>query len=108
MPKGFKLPSDHRKYDGAEDPKTWLKDHLTAVRCSGGTKTTAMQSLQLHLRGSTRAWLESRPVGSIHDWDELKRIFIRNFQATYRRPASIEELRACTQRHNEPIRAYIQ
>ncbi len=59
MPKGFKLPSDHRKYDRAKEPKT-------AVRCSGGTKTTAMQSLQLHLRSSARAWLESLPAGSIH------------------------------------------
>ena len=108
MPRGFKLPSDHRKYDGSEEPKTWLQDHLTAVRCCNGTKVTAMQSLQLHLRGPARTWLESLPPNSIHDWSELKKTFIRNFNATYKRPASIEEVRACIQRHNEPVRSYIQ
>ena len=55
MPKGFKLTSETPKYDGLLEPRTWLEDYLTAVRCQGGTKNTAMQYQQLQLTGSARA-----------------------------------------------------
>jgi hypothetical protein len=31
-------------------------------------------------------------------WDELKRQFTSNFNSTYKRPASTEEVKACTQK----------
>jgi hypothetical protein len=49
VPKGFKLPHDQQKYDGSQEPTLWLSDYLQAVQILGGTKATAMQSLQLHL-----------------------------------------------------------
>jgi hypothetical protein len=49
VPKGFKLPHDQQKYDGSQEPKLWLSDYLQAVQILGGTRATAMQSLQLHL-----------------------------------------------------------
>ena len=55
MPKGFKLTFKTPKYDSLLEPRTWLEDYLTAVRCQGGTKNTAMQYLQLQLTGSARA-----------------------------------------------------
>jgi hypothetical protein len=66
MPRGFKLPNDLPKYDGQQEPSVWLEDYLTAVRFHQGTKTTAMQCLQLQLKGSARAWLKSLRLGSIH------------------------------------------
>lgn len=108
MPKCFKLPSDTPKYDGLQEPKTWLDDYLTAVRCQGGSKTTAMQSLQLQLKGSARAWLKGLPEGSVSSWNDLVYSFVWNFQSTYKRPRSIEEPRACAQRSGESIRSYIQ
>jgi hypothetical protein len=53
VPKGFKLPHDQQKYDGSQEPQSWLSDYLQAVKILGGTKETAMQSLQLHLTGTT-------------------------------------------------------
>jgi hypothetical protein len=53
VPKGFKLPHDQHKYDGSQEPTLWLSHYLQAVQILGGTKVTAMQSLQLHL---TDAW----------------------------------------------------
>src|SRR5664279_4111160 len=108
MPKNFKLTSETPKYDGTLEPKTWLEDYLTAVRCQRGTRTTAMQYLQLHLTVSACAWLKSLPAGSIRSWEQLAHDFAKNFQATFKRPASIEELRSCKQKHGESIRAYIQ
>jgi hypothetical protein len=54
VPKGFKLPHDQQKYDGSQEPQSWLSDYLQTVKILGGTKETAMQSLQLHLTGATR------------------------------------------------------
>jgi hypothetical protein len=45
VPKGFKLPYDQQKYDGSQEPQSWLSDYLQAVKILGGTKETAMQSL---------------------------------------------------------------
>jgi hypothetical protein len=65
VPKGFKLPHDQQKYDGSQEPTLWLSDYLQAVQILGGTKATAMQSLQLHLTGAARSWLNTIPNESI-------------------------------------------
>jgi hypothetical protein len=57
--KGFRLPHDQQKYDGSQEPTLWLSDYLQAVQILGGTKATAMQSLQLHLTGAARSWLNT-------------------------------------------------
>ena len=67
-----------------------------------------MQCLQLQLQGAAQAWLNNLPRGSIRRWDELVYSFVRNIKSTYKRPASIEELRCCQQRSGESLRFYIQ
>jgi hypothetical protein len=52
IPKEFKLPHDQQKYDGSQEPRSWLSDYLQAVRILGGSKETSMQSL--HLTGAAR------------------------------------------------------
>jgi hypothetical protein len=93
--KGFKLPHDQEKYDGSQEPMLWLSDYLQAVQILGGTRAMAMQSLQLHLTGAARSWLNTLPNESIGSWGELENQFARNFRSTYKRPASLEESRAC-------------
>jgi hypothetical protein len=82
VPKGFKLPHDQQKYDGSQEPKLWLLDYLQAVQILGGTRATAMQSLQLHLTDATRSWLSTLPNDSIGSWGELESQFTRNFCLT--------------------------
>jgi hypothetical protein len=108
VPKGFKLPHDQDKYDGSQEPTLWLSDYLQAVQILGGTKVTAMQSLQLHLTGAARSWLNTLPDESIGSWGELERQFTRNFHSTYKHLASLEEVKACVQRKGETLRSYIQ
>jgi hypothetical protein len=57
VPKGFKLPHDQQKYDGSQEPQSWLSDYLQTIKILGETKETAMQSLQLHLTDAARSWL---------------------------------------------------
>jgi hypothetical protein len=95
VPKGFKLPHDQQKYDGSQEPKLWLSDYLHAVQILGGTRATTMQSLQLHLTGAARSWLSILPNDSIGSWGELESQFTRNFCSTYKRLASLEEVKSC-------------
>jgi hypothetical protein len=46
--------------------------------------------------------------GTIGSWKELTKQFMSNFKSTYKRPASIEEVKACVQQCNETLRSYIQ
>jgi hypothetical protein len=64
VPKRFKLPHDQEKYDGSQEPTLWLSDYLQAVQILGGTRATVMQSLQLHLTGAARSWLNTLPNDS--------------------------------------------
>jgi hypothetical protein len=63
----------------------------------GGTKETTMQSLQLHLTGAASSWLSKLERGTIRSWEELTKQFMSNFKSTYKRPTSIEEVKACVQ-----------
>jgi hypothetical protein len=108
VPKGFKLPHDQEKYDGSQEPTLWLSDYLQAVQILRGTRATAMQSLQLHLTGVAWSWLNTLPNDSIGSSGELESQFVRNFRSTYKRPASLEEVKSCVQRRDETLRSYIQ
>jgi hypothetical protein len=108
VPKGFKLPHDQEKHDGSQEPTLWLSDYLQAVQILGGTRATAMQSLQLHLTGATRSWLNTLPNVSIGSWGELESQFAINFCSTYKRPASLEEVKLCIQKRDKTLRSYIQ
>jgi hypothetical protein len=108
VPKGFKLPHDKEKYDGSQEPTLWLSDYLQAVQILGGIRATTMQSLQLHLTGAARSWLNTLPNDSIRSWGELESQFARNFCSTYKRPASLEEVKPCIQHKGETLRSYIQ
>jgi hypothetical protein len=108
VPKGFKLPHDQQKYDGSQEPTLWLLDYLQAVQILGGTRATIMQSLQLHLTGAARSWLNTLPNESIGSWGELENQFASNFRSTYKRPTSLEEIKSCVQRKGKTLRSYIQ
>jgi hypothetical protein len=108
VPKGLKLSHDQQKYDGSQEPTLWLSDYLQAVQILRGTRATAMQSLQLHLTGAARSWLNTLPNDSIGSWGELEGQFARNFRSTYKRPTSLEEVKSCMQRRDETLRSYIQ
>jgi hypothetical protein len=80
VPKGFKLPHDQQKYDGSQEPSSWLSDYLQAVRILGGSKEKAMQSLLLHLTGTARSWLSKLERETIGSWEELTKAIYKQLQ----------------------------
>ena len=95
MPRKFKLGTEVKEFDGTQDPRTWLKDYLTAVKCQKGTKNTAMQYLNLSLEASACTGIKNRPHRQYRSWEELEYDFEKNFSATCKRPSSSEELQSC-------------
>jgi hypothetical protein len=108
VPAGFKLPDNFKKFDGLQDPEDWPVDYLEMVKLTGGTRATAMQSIQVHLSGAARSWIKKLPPGSIDSWGSFEDVFVKNFRSTCKKPASLEELRACRQKPDESMRKYIQ
>jgi hypothetical protein len=60
------------------------------------------------LSRAARSWFINLPEGSIHSWDQLCAIFIRNFQGTYERPSTTETLKTIKQKHNESLHDYVK
>jgi hypothetical protein len=52
--------------------------------------------------------LHTLPDESFGSWGELESQFIKKFRSTYKRPASLEEVKACVQKKGETLRSYIQ
>jgi hypothetical protein len=52
-PKKFKpTPTDAAKYDGQQEPRSWIDDYLQIVILHKGNQIAAMQCLQLYLKDS--------------------------------------------------------
>jgi hypothetical protein len=91
------------------DPCVWLNDYRLACQLGGATTDEVIiRNLPLHLADSARTWLEHLPASQIHNWDDLVRTFMGNFQGTYVRPGNSWDLRACTQKPGESLRAFIR
>src|SRR4051812_29598557 len=51
---------------------------------------------------------KSAPPSSIWVWEDLEKVFIKNFEGTYKRPVGLTELQLCVQSNTESTRDYIQ
>jgi hypothetical protein len=91
------------------DPRVWLNDYRLACQLGGATTDEVIiHNLPLHLADSARTWLEHLPPSQIHNWDDLVRTFMGNFQDTYVRSRNSWDLRACTQKPSESLRDFIR
>jgi hypothetical protein len=86
----------------------WLNDYRLACQLGRATSDEVIiRNLPLHLGDSARTWLEHLPASQIHNWDDLVRTFVGNFQGTYVRPGNSWDLRSCTQKPGESLRDFI-
>jgi hypothetical protein len=89
FPKRFRQPTSIVKYNGETDPRVWLNDYRLACQLGGATTDEVIiRNLPLHLADSARTWLEHLPASQIHNWDDLVRTFVGNFQGTYVHPGN--------------------
>src|SRR3954462_10879221 len=86
IPPHFRIAQGVEKYRGDAKPQTWLDDYRIAVQIGGGGDEIAMMHLPLMLEGSAQTWLNQLPPNSIWIWEDLERVFVKNFEGTYKRP----------------------
>jgi hypothetical protein len=101
------LPPVHvdRQVHGA---RVWLNDYRLACQLGGATTDEVIiRNLSLHLANSARTWLEHLLASQIHNWDDLVRTFVGNFQGTYVRLGNSWDLRACTQKPGKSLQDFI-
>jgi hypothetical protein len=86
-----------------------MNDYRLACQL-GGTTTdeVIIRNLAPHLTDSARTWLEHLPPSQIHNWDDLVRTFVGNFQCMYMHSGNSWDLRACTQKPGESLRDFIR
>jgi hypothetical protein len=109
FPQRFRQPTTIVKYNRETDPCVWLNDYRLACQLGGATSDEVIiRNLPLHLADSARTWLEHLPANQIHNWDDLVRTFVGNFQGTYVRPENSWDLRSCTQKPGESLRDFIR
>jgi hypothetical protein len=109
FPQRFRQPTTIVKYNGETNPRVWLNDYRLACQLGGATSDEVIiRNLPLHLADSARTWLEHLSASQIHNWDDLVRTFVGNFQGTYVRPGNSWDLRSCTQRPGESLRYIIR
>jgi hypothetical protein len=109
FPQRFRQPTSMDKYTRETNPRVWLNDYLLACQLGGATTDEVIiHNLLLHLADSARTWLEHLPASQIHNWDDLVRTFVGNFQGTYVHPGNYWDLRACTQKPGESLRDFIR
>jgi hypothetical protein len=89
FPKRFQAPNNIVKYDDMTNPNVWLEDYRLSCRAGGADNDLfIIQFLPIYLADTSRAWLDHLPRNSIDCWEDLKEIFIGNFQGTYVRPGN--------------------
>ena len=77
------------------NPGIWLKDFRLAYRARGvDDDYFIIQYLPICVGEHVQAWLEFLPHDSIHDWADLKRVFVRNFQGMYVCPKNSWDLKS--------------
>jgi hypothetical protein len=109
FPQRFRQPTTIVKYNRETDPRVRLNDYRLVCQLRGATSDEAIiRNLPLHLADSARTWLEHLSASQSHNWDDLVRTFVGNFQGTYGRPGNFWHLRSCTQKPGESLRDFIR
>jgi hypothetical protein len=109
FPQRFRQPTTIVKYNGETDPRVWLHNYRLACQLGGATSDEVIiRNFPLHLADSARTWPEHLPASQIHNWDDLVRTFVGNFQGTYMCPGNSWDLRSCTQKAGESLRDFIR
>jgi hypothetical protein len=84
-----------------------LEDYEMAMMIKNASELIMVHYLPMMMKDAARNWIHGLPVNSIHSWYEMRRVFIRNFEGTYKRPATDKDIEDCVQRKNESTRKYL-
>ena len=79
-----------------------------AIRAAGGNTDVMANDLPVMLSQSANNWLMGLREDSIESWDDLKKVFVKNYMATCQQPGTKYDLEKLHQTFGEPLRSYIR
>jgi hypothetical protein len=81
FPVKVRSPANISMYGRSSNLGVWLEDYGLACWTAGiKDDHLIIHFLPIHLAEETRAWLEHLPTSTIHNWVDLQKAFIRNFE----------------------------
>jgi hypothetical protein len=86
---------------------TWLEDYEMAMTIQNASEMIMACYMPLMMKDVARTWIQGLPANSIHSWRDMRRVFVKNFEGTYRRPATDKDIENCVQRPREMTRKYL-
>jgi hypothetical protein len=93
--------------DGSNNTEKFIQVYQIVIEDANGDDRVKANFLHMTLTGAARSWLINLLEGSIHSWDQLCAMFIRNFQGTYESPSTAETLKTIKQKHDESFCDYV-
>ena len=87
FPNKFK-PSNYAKYDGRTEPWQWLRIYSQAVELAGGSNDHKALFLPMALESTPLAWFDKIKPDSVDSWENLQRMFAKNFSGELTRPST--------------------
>jgi hypothetical protein len=79
-PDNFKPPREVTKYDGSDNPSLWLEEYETTMMIKNVSEMIVTRYLPMMMKGAASYWIQGLPTNSIHSWNDMRRVFIRNFE----------------------------
>jgi hypothetical protein len=67
------------QYDDSNNPEEFIQVYQTVIEVAGGDDWVKANFMHTVLSGAARSWLINLPEESIHSWDQLCAMCIRNF-----------------------------
>ncbi|RLN03691.1 putative polyprotein [Panicum miliaceum] len=99
-----RFPAFSSRFDNYKYPEGFKPIGIT--KYDGGTNTTKVVYFPMALETAPLTWLESLIKNFIDSWEQLRNVFINNFQGAIARAGTRHDLSLCKQERNELLRLY--
>jgi hypothetical protein len=105
----FPLPTTPSpKYIGNMDPRKFLMGYEATIALARGDEATLTKSLIISLEDDAANWYSRLLLGCIYSWQQLKEMFLLNFQGFQVELDMEEDFLSCAQRENETLPNFYQ
>nr|XP_043639245.1 uncharacterized protein LOC122610316 [Erigeron canadensis] len=101
------LPKGIEMYDGKSDPDNHLKHFNGMIKMQRWNVPVACHMFALTMKDVARAWVDGLPVGSVVNFEDLKRKFISHFSQQRKYQKIHLEAHNIKIREGESIRSFI-
>ena len=106
LPPKFKMPSLD-SYDGTCDPFDHTATFMTTMQRQGVLDKIMCRAFPTILKGPARVWFSKIPSNIVSSFEELSKLFVKNFIEGQRHKCSLSSLLTIKQGENESLWSFI-